>query len=67
MKSWTAIRPREEGRRCLTMCQKTACRMVKSGYGLALIDEQMTLSSELITKPVADAAGTANTAFVHHR
>ena len=52
---------------CLATTPADLMWMVKSGYGLALIDEQMTLSPELIAKPVANVAWTADTAFVHHR
>jgi DNA-binding transcriptional LysR family regulator len=41
--------------------------LVKSGYGLALVDERITLPSELITKPMATVRWTADTAFVHHQ
>jgi DNA-binding transcriptional LysR family regulator len=40
--------------------------MVRKGFGLALIDEQMKLEPALITRPIADVTWTADTAFVHH-
>ncbi|WP_263368561.1 LysR family transcriptional regulator substrate-binding protein [Edaphobacter bradus] len=40
--------------------------MVKSGYGLALIDQTTSLEAGLITKPIAGVNWTADTAFVIH-
>jgi DNA-binding transcriptional LysR family regulator len=40
--------------------------MVQSGSGLALIDQKTPLDPSLTTRPVANVAWTADTAFVHH-
>jgi DNA-binding transcriptional LysR family regulator len=40
--------------------------MVRKGFGLALIDEQMKLEPSLTTRPIAGVTWTADTAFVHH-
>jgi len=40
--------------------------MVRKGFGLALIDEQMKLEPALTTRPIAGVTWTADTAFVHH-
>jgi hypothetical protein len=40
--------------------------MVRKGFGLALIDEQMKLEPTLTTRPIAGVRWTADTAFVHH-
>jgi len=40
--------------------------MVKSGYGLALVDHASVLDSELITRPLAGISWTIDTGFVYH-
>jgi len=40
--------------------------MVKAGYGLALIDQALSLETGLTTRPIAGVNWTADTAFVHH-
>jgi hypothetical protein len=40
--------------------------MVRKGFGVALIDEQMKLEPALTTRPIAGVSWTADTAFVHH-
>jgi DNA-binding transcriptional LysR family regulator len=40
--------------------------MVKSGYGLALIDQVAPLDPGLTSRPIAGVNWTADTAFVHH-
>jgi DNA-binding transcriptional LysR family regulator len=39
--------------------------MVKAGYGLALVDQLLTLEAGLVTRPIAGVSWTADTAFVH--
>ena len=39
--------------------------MVRSRYGLALIDQETPLDPDLTTRPIADLRWTADTAFVH--
>ena len=41
-------------------------RMVRKGFGLALIDGQMKLEPLLTTRPIAGVTWTADTAFVPH-
>jgi hypothetical protein len=40
--------------------------MVNAGYGLALVDQRITLNSGLTTRPISGLRWTADTAFVHH-
>jgi LysR family hydrogen peroxide-inducible transcriptional activator len=40
--------------------------MVRSGYGVALIDQKTILDPDLTTRPVSGVHWTADTAFVHH-
>jgi DNA-binding transcriptional LysR family regulator len=40
--------------------------MVRSGYGVALIDQKTVLDPDLTTRPAAGVHWTADTAFVHH-
>jgi len=39
--------------------------MVKTGYGLALVDQLMPLENGLVTRPIAGVNWTVDTAFVH--
>jgi DNA-binding transcriptional LysR family regulator len=41
--------------------------MVRSGYGVALVEQSWVVDPELTTRPVARLHWTADTAFVHHR
>jgi hypothetical protein len=41
--------------------------LVKTGHGLALVDEGRALLSELITKPIAGVTWTAETALVYRK
>ena len=40
--------------------------MVRSGYGVALIDQKTVLDPDLTTRPISGVHWTADTAFVHH-
>jgi DNA-binding transcriptional LysR family regulator len=40
--------------------------MVRSGYGVALIDQKTVLDPDLTTRPIFGVHWTADTAFVHH-
>jgi DNA-binding transcriptional LysR family regulator len=52
---------------CLATTPADIQWMVRSGYGVALVDQRTTLDPGLTTRPIAGTRWTADTAFVHHK